>query len=57
MRNVFDQYSQAENRLTHALFSALDQDRKMLGEFLRDVCKVQTRLSLNRAGFAGGSKP
>ena len=30
MRNVFDQYSQPENQLTHALVVALDQDRSVL---------------------------
>lgn len=34
MRNVFDQYSQSENRLTHAFFTALDKDRKLLASFL-----------------------
>ncbi|MCC7387339.1 MAG: hypothetical protein IT431_01080 [Phycisphaerales bacterium] len=35
MRNVFDQYSQPENRLTHALVSALAHDRSLLVPFLR----------------------
>ncbi|MEQ9588043.1 MAG: hypothetical protein RJS97_08825 [Parvibaculaceae bacterium] len=35
MRNIFDQYEQPENRLTHALVTALDQDPKLLGPFLR----------------------
>jgi len=30
LRNVFDQYSQPENQLTHALVSALHQDRSVL---------------------------
>lgn len=34
MRNIFDQYQQPENRLTHALVSVLDQDRKLLSQFL-----------------------
>lgn len=34
MRNLFDQYSQPENRLTHSLATVLDQDRKMLKSFL-----------------------
>ena len=42
MRNVFDQYAQPENRLTHALFSALNQDRTLLASFIRDVCKVRS---------------
>lgn len=35
MRNLFDQYSQQENRLTHALAVCLDEDRKLLRDFLR----------------------
>jgi hypothetical protein len=38
MRNVFDHYSQAENQLTHALFTALDNDRNLLGSFVKDIC-------------------
>lgn len=34
MRNVFDQYSQPENRLTHALVSALSEDRRLLRRFV-----------------------
>ena len=37
MRNVFDQYSQPENRVTHALMSALNEDRKLLAAFLKDI--------------------
>jgi len=35
MRNIFDQYSQPENKLTHSLVSSLVQDSKLLKEFLR----------------------
>jgi hypothetical protein len=47
MRNIFDQYEQPENRLTHALISVLNQDRRLLGPFLRwlgvsDIPKAQT---------------
>lgn len=34
MRNLFDQYSQPENRLSHALAVCLDEDRRFLREFL-----------------------
>lgn len=34
MRNLFDQYQQPENRLTHALLCSLDADRGLLGSFL-----------------------
>lgn len=35
MRNVFDQYSQPENRLTHALAVSLNEDRLLLRKFLQ----------------------
>ena len=35
MRNVFDQYSQPENQVTHALMTALNEDRSLLDSFLR----------------------
>lgn len=35
MRNLFDQYSQSENRLTHAMASCLNEDRKLLREFVQ----------------------
>jgi hypothetical protein len=35
MRNLFDQYNQPENRLTHALVSALAEDEKLLRQFIR----------------------
>jgi hypothetical protein len=41
LRNIFDQYSQPENRVTHALMTALNEDRKLLGLFLRDLVKVK----------------
>ncbi len=39
MRNIFDQYSQPENRVTHALVTALHEDRKLLRAFLMDIAK------------------
>jgi hypothetical protein len=35
MRNVFDQYTQRENRITHALVTALGEDPKLLRDFVR----------------------
>lgn len=35
MRNLFDQYTQPENRLTHALAVCLHEDRALLRRFLR----------------------
>ena len=39
MRNIFDQYSQPENRVTHALMTALHEDRALLDAFLKDIAK------------------
>ncbi len=35
MRNVFDQYDQPENRLTHALMTTLDREQKLVRPFLK----------------------
>lgn len=35
MRNVFDQYSQPENKLTHALACTLEHDRSLIRPFLQ----------------------
>lgn len=40
MRNVFDQYVQPENRLTHALLCSLDADRRLLSAFVRWITGV-----------------
>jgi hypothetical protein len=58
MRNVFDHYSQAENQLTHALFTALDNDRNLLGSFVKDICgskhpkPYELHLSVQRYPFS-----
>jgi hypothetical protein len=41
LRNIFDQYSQPENRITHALMTAINEDRKLLGLFLHELVKVK----------------
>jgi hypothetical protein len=41
LRNIFDQYTQAENRITHSLMTALNKDRRLLRNFLRDVLKIK----------------
>lgn len=43
MRNVFDQYTQPENRLTHALLVSLDADPRLLSAFV-DCATGQRRL-------------
>lgn len=37
MRNIFDQYSHVENRVTHAFASALNEDRQLLSYFLKSA--------------------
>lgn len=37
MRNIYDQYTEPENRLTHAIVSSLAADRKLLRRFVRWV--------------------
>jgi hypothetical protein len=37
MRNIFDQYTQPENRLTHALACTLQHDRRLIIPFLRHL--------------------
>jgi hypothetical protein len=41
LRNIFDQYSQPENRITHALMTAINEDRELLGLFLHELIKVK----------------
>jgi hypothetical protein len=42
MRNIFDQYAQPENRLTHALISSLTADPGLLKGFLKEFFGVRT---------------
>jgi len=56
MRNIFDQYEQSENRLTHALVSSLDADRRMLVDFLHWIgegSKGKKSLSVHQQSFPG----
>ena len=62
MRNIFDQYAQPENRVTHALMTALDKDRTLLGHFLRELVKVKTpvnprKLSVLEQQYPGEEEP
>lgn len=50
VRNIFDQYSQPENRVTHALMSALNEDRQLLASFLRDLLAIEPPTSERRLG-------
>jgi len=40
LRNLFDQFSARENRLTHALVCALDRDSRLLRAFLKKVASA-----------------
>lgn len=58
VRNVFDQYSQPENRLTHALMTALNEDRWLLSRFIDELVKTQspirsTKLSVLEQKYPG----
>ena len=58
MRNIFDQYVQPENRVTHAFVTALNQDRRLLGLFLRELVNVKAptppeKLSVLEQQFPG----
>jgi hypothetical protein len=56
MRNVFDQYSTPENRVTHALMSALDADRALLARFIGWVCGAKVdakRLDVRQQSLPG----
>lgn len=61
MRNVFDQYSQPENRVTHALLTALDQDRSLLASFIKFVGVKPPRnakqLSVLEQQYPGEAEP
>jgi hypothetical protein len=62
MRNIFDQYAQPENRVTHALMTALDEDRTLLGLFLRELVKVKSsvdprKLSVLEQQYPGEEEP
>ena len=45
MRNIFDQYAQPENRITHAFMTALNEDRNLLGLFLRELVGVKAPIN------------
>lgn len=60
MRNIFDQYKHPENRLTHSLIVSLNQDQKLLKDFLTNfgpekVPPVKT-LRLIEQGLPGSAE-
>ena len=40
MRNIYDQYSQPENKITHALVCSLGEDKKLLQRFVKWITGV-----------------
>ena len=46
MRNIFDQFDQPENKLTHALFCTLCHDRKLIRPFLQKCLRIDNVPSL-----------
>jgi hypothetical protein len=57
MRNIFDQYSQPENRLTHALMTALHLDRDLLQSFFRKVIGVKLPCATSKLKLLTQSSP
>ena len=57
MRNLFDQYEQPENRLTHALAVSLHEDRRLLKDFVSwlgiTVPASAGRLMIHEQGLPG----
>ena len=47
MRNIFDQYNQPENKLTHSLATSLHEDKKLLDSFLKTFCKNFFKITKN----------
>jgi hypothetical protein len=62
LRNIFDQYSQPENRVTHSLMTAINEDRKLLGLFLHELVKGNApgdprKLSMLEQQYPGEDEP
>jgi hypothetical protein len=62
LRNIFDQYSQPENCVTHALMTAINEDRRLLDRFFRELVKVKLpthphKLSLVEQRFPHEAEP
>lgn len=61
MRNVFDQYTQTENYVTHAVITALVEDELLRAEFLREIAKINppinSSLTIAEQSLPGRSAP
>ena len=58
MRNIFDQYSQPENKLTHALVTCLNEEKALLYDFLENIagfsCDKKQKLIVVEQGLPDG---
>jgi hypothetical protein len=60
MRNPFDQYSQPENKVTHALATALHESPELLRSFLLDLVGVEpprSELRIHEQAVPGETEP
>lgn len=57
MRNLFDQYKHPENRLTHALLTALHEDRELLGHFITWAIGSQIGINANQLSLLEQALP
>ncbi|MFO0992768.1 MAG: hypothetical protein U1E67_12655 [Hyphomicrobiales bacterium] len=57
MRNIFDQYSQNENRLSHALASILQLDVDLRRSFMKEFIPAEGRPDASRVGVSEQSYP
>lgn len=57
MRNVFNQYDQTENRVTHALLTVLNEDRVLLGHFLKQLVRVSPPVRAQRLSLLSQRYP
>ncbi len=59
MRNIFDQYSQPENKLTHALVSCLNEDDHLLNDFMKVFVSLEptkkSKLIVSEQGLPDGN--
>lgn len=59
MRNIFDQYSQPENKLTHSLVSCLYEEKYLLNSFLKNFCpdffNLKSLIQIDEQSLPGNS--
>lgn len=57
MRNVFNQYDQTENRVTHALLTVLNEDRVLLNRFLKELARISPPVRTQRLSILSQRYP